>query len=453
MSQVIDLCEDSDDNGELPNIATVPPLPLSRKRPRDKEELELCNDAHPRDENGPRYKTATDSVQFVVRLDLADQVEVSAHNRKRRRVLNNKRFVKNGSEDAHAADHKDIAAAAAASHQMNSDSEQTSRDDGSTNMRSQKVSTSKPQSNASGRQFSVSAWEDRLSELAEYGKIHGHCNVPQRNSEYTKLANWVTYQRRQYKVHLEGKKSKMTTFRIQELESLGFGWGVCITAWEDRLSELAAYSIMQGNCNVPKNYSENTKLAYWVGTQRREYRLHQEGKKSNMTTFRIQELESLGFEWNRHGAAWEDHLNDLADYRIIQGHCNVPQHGSDNLKLAAWVGEQRCQYRLHLKGKSSPMTTFRIQELETLGFEWDNQYAIWEVRLSELADYRNIQGHCNVPAGYSKNTKLANWVAYQRRQYKLHLEGKRSSLTLSRIQVLENIGMHWTALAPHGQTD
>jgi hypothetical protein len=99
------------------------------------------------------------------------------------------------------------------------------------------------------------------------------------------------------------------------------------------------------------------------------------------------------------------------------------------------------------------MTTFRIQELESLGFEWDNQCAIWEVRLSELADYRNIQGHCNVPAGYSKNTKLANWVAYQRRQYRLHLEGKRSSLTLSRIQVLENIGMNWTALALHGKTD
>jgi hypothetical protein len=52
--------------------------------------------------------------------------------------------------------------------------------------------------------------------------------------------------------------------------------GVCNTAWEDRLSELTDYSIIQGDCNVPKNYRENTKLAYWVGTQRREYRLHQE---------------------------------------------------------------------------------------------------------------------------------------------------------------------------------
>jgi hypothetical protein len=31
-------------------------------------------------------------------------------------------------------------------------------------------------------------------------------------------------------------------------------------------------------------------------------------------------------------------------------------------------------------------------------------------RLSELADYRKIHGHCNVPAKYSENTKLGNWV-------------------------------------------
>jgi hypothetical protein len=43
MSQVIDLCEDSDDNGEWPNTVPVPPLPLIRKRPRDKEES--SNDA------------------------------------------------------------------------------------------------------------------------------------------------------------------------------------------------------------------------------------------------------------------------------------------------------------------------------------------------------------------------------------------------------------------------
>jgi hypothetical protein len=146
------------------------------------------------------------------------------------------------------------------------------------------------------------AWEACLSELAGYRKSHGHCNVPQNFSENTKLANWVGTQRKQYNLHLKGKKSRMKLSRIQESESLGFDWGVCATSWEDRLSELGEYRIIQGHCKVPNNCSENTRLAYWVGTQRREYRLHQEGKNSFMTTLRMQELESIGFEWDSRGA-------------------------------------------------------------------------------------------------------------------------------------------------------
>mgnify|MGYP000633025244 CR=1 FL=1 len=94
-----------------------------------------------------------------------------------------------------------------------------------------------------------------------------------------------------------------------------------------------------------------------------------------MTTFRIQELESLGFEWNSHGAAWEDHFNDLANYRIIQGHCNVPQYCSENSKLARWVATQPLNYRLRLEGKTSYITPFRIQALASLGFKWDSRSA------------------------------------------------------------------------------
>jgi hypothetical protein len=101
----------------------------------------------------------------------------------------------------------------------------------------------------------------------------------------------------QYKLHLKGKKSFMTLSRIQELESLGFKWGVCFTAWEDRLKELADYCRIHGHCNAPNRYSENIQLGYWVSRQRTEYGLHLKGKKSALTTYRIQALESLGFKW------------------------------------------------------------------------------------------------------------------------------------------------------------
>ncbi len=276
MSQVIDLCE-GDDNGEWPNAASVPPLPLSRKRRRDKEE-ESSNDAHP--DNGPGNNTATGWAEFVFDLELADEVEVGVSlHMKRRIVTKSERSAKNdaagkiaqtlkeihttekgvGSEDAQAVDHDESheGIAAAASHPMNSDLEPTSRDDGSANKHSQNRSTSKG-----------TAWEDRLSELADYRKIHGHCNVPRNHSENSKLANWVKKQRSNYWLQQAGKKSHMTLFRIKDLESLDFEWTVCVTtAWEDRLSELADYRKIQGHCNVPTRYSENTKLAKWVGNQ------------------------------------------------------------------------------------------------------------------------------------------------------------------------------------------
>jgi hypothetical protein len=136
-----------------------------------------------------------------------------------------------------------------------------------------------------------------LSELADYRRIHGHCNVPKSYSENSRLATWVVHQRSQYMLHVKGKPSQMTLPRIEELESLGFKWGSCVTTWEDRLSELAEYRKTQGHCNVSKNYSENSKLATWVTTQRSQYRWHVEGKTSPMTLSRIMELEKLGFEW------------------------------------------------------------------------------------------------------------------------------------------------------------
>jgi hypothetical protein len=227
------------------------------------------------------------------------------------------------------------------------------------------------------------SWETRISKLADYRKIHGHCNVPRRCSENLQLGTWVGHQRTQYRLLLEGKKSQITLPRVQELESLGFKWKVCFDAWEERLSELADYRKIHGHCNVPKRYSENIQLGTWVGTQRKQYKLHEEGKKSRITLSRIKELENLGFEWRLVSVTtWEARLSELADYRKIHGHCNVPKLYSENIQLGTWVATQRQQYKLHLEGMKSQITIFRIQELEILGFEWSRSSAARKDRLS-----------------------------------------------------------------------
>jgi hypothetical protein len=191
MSEEKDLCEGgSDDNGEWPNTASVPSLPLSRKRPRDEDKP--SSNTHLHNESGHGDKHATVSTEFVNNAS-GDCAQ----------ILQGENATK-----------KDAG---------NVDSEQTSRDDGSANKHSQELSTSKQPSNAWDSY--AAAWGDGLSDLADYHEIHGHCNLPQRYSGNTKLAHWVDGQRSNYRLYQEGKTSSMTLSRIQKLESMGFVWG------------------------------------------------------------------------------------------------------------------------------------------------------------------------------------------------------------------------------------
>jgi hypothetical protein len=99
------------------------------------------------------------------------------------------------------------------------------------------------------------------------------------------------------------------------------------------------------------------------------------------------------------------------------------------------------------------MTAYRMQALESLAFEQDSRGASWEDRLSELAEYHKIHGHCNVPGRYSENIQLGRWVGTQRSHYRLQQEGKRSQMTLARIQALESLNFEWKSPIGRGGRD
>ena len=68
----------------------------------------------------------------------------------------------------------------------------------------------------------------------------------------------------------------------------------------------------------------------------------------------------------------------------------------------------------------------------------------WYKKYEELRQYKDSEGHCNVPYKYSDNKSLARWVSHQRTQYKCMRQGKPSSMTEQRIQHLESIGFQWS---------
>ena len=53
-----------------------------------------------------------------------------------------------------------------------------------------------------------------------------------------------------------------------------------------------------------------------------------------------------------------------------------------------------------MEGKSFPITQDRIDILNDVGFIWDPSQDTFDLRLSQLVEYKEANGDCNVPMGY-----------------------------------------------------
>ena len=168
-------------------------------------------------------------------------------------------------------------------------------------------------------------WETQFKELRVYHMHTGHCKVPARFKANPKLGRWVMTQRRQFTLLMQGFPSALTTDRIQRLEQLGFTWSVRpepVTTWNKKFHELKTYKTAFGTCMVPQRYTSNPQLGTWVHTQRRQYKLRIEGKKSSMTGEKVDALNSIGFNWDA-----KHTNNDFSGLKSIGG--RVPRSVSD----------------------------------------------------------------------------------------------------------------------------
>lgn len=129
-------------------------------------------------------------------------------------------------------------------------------------------------------------WLHQYEKIVEYYTKHGNCDVPK---AYPELGIWVHSQRINY------KKKRLSTEQILLLERIGFCWSFyALTPWEDRLEELRLYKKKHGDCLVPR---QSGQLGTWVNRQRKEYKYLMDGKKTAMTSERINKLNEVGFAW------------------------------------------------------------------------------------------------------------------------------------------------------------
>jgi hypothetical protein len=88
------------------------------------------------------------------------------------------------------------------------------------------------------------------------------------------------------------KKESIAYDHLSRHWKLGFRMEALGSTWEDRLSRLADYQ--SRHCNVPLEYSENTKLGGWVHTKGS---IQVAARRKDITDdhLRIQDWKRLGF--------------------------------------------------------------------------------------------------------------------------------------------------------------
>ncbi|KAL7544248.1 hypothetical protein ACHAWF_007625 [Thalassiosira exigua] len=143
---------------------------------------------------------------------------------------------------------------------------------------------------------------------------------------------------------------------------------------------------------------------------------------------------------------------ELKRYKSTHGDTLVPATYPANPSLSTWVDNTRQWYRIRMEAeKFDIMTDEKIEQLNAIGFVWNQFDHNWNVRYEELKEYIAEHGNALVPHPYSRNQSLSHWVDRQRRLYKRRQEEsdpyhKEEILKSGRIEKLNEIGFTWDAL-------
>lgn len=280
-------------------------------------------------------------------------------------------------------------------------------------------------------------WNEMFDRLRQYQALNGNADVPSGWKEDPKLAVWVSHQRQRR------KQEQLSDKKLKLLTSLGLTWkSRDVGTWEDRLAEVAAFKANHGHCDIPLNYSENPKLGRFVNNMRTQ---RNSGK---LAANRIAKLDALGFAWGARSmaevgaeginAGWKMRFDELLRFEEANGHCKVPNEWPENLEIGHWVNHQRYSKKC---GQLHPK---REEMLNEIGFDWGlARDEVWHERYAQLVEFKNLNGHCDVPYNYSENRDLGTWTIRQRETR------KKNKLTPEREALLNEIGFTWAIRNSH----
>jgi superfamily II DNA or RNA helicase len=194
-------------------------------------------------------------------------------------------------------------------------------------------------------------------------------------------------------------------------------------AWEYRYEQLKEFHKINGKCVVPRNY-HNKQLAYWVGSQRKNY------NKGLLNKERIDKLNELNFQWDPLFEQWLLWFKELEKYYKEFGTTTMPTgYSVNNFNLEKWATRTRRSY------KHGKLSKEQVDLLEGIGFSWHKRSDNWIQMYNELVEFKNENGNCDISKRtHTDKLKLAHWTYKQRKEY------REGNLSDERIKKLEAIG-------------
>ena len=274
-------------------------------------------------------------------------------------------------------------------------------------------------------------WERNFALLKHYKEREGHCNVPYSyEEEGIKLGSWLNTQR------VALKREKLDESYQRRLEALGVVWDLFGDQWDRTFALLEQFKYCEGHCNVPDRHEENSiKLGAWLGLQRTAMR------RGKLDESRKRRLDDLGVIWDPIADEWERNFALLEQFKKREGHCNVPHsHEEDGVKLGMWLDRLR---QVKKGNASGNLSLEQIERLEALGVSWGVFEDQWERKFALLEQFKEREGHCNVPQSHEEEgVKLGLWL-HNLRQVRRENTCRGGNLSMEQIERLDKLGMRW----------
>lgn len=309
----------------------------------------------------------------------------------------------------------------------------------------------------------TTSFEDRIEQLTEYKKEHGHVRVTMGQNK--NLAIFVNHMRGARRDPKKTNGVKLTEDRIAALDVLEFDWAPPRTkirwsanegreeniTFDERIAQLEAFKEANGHVTVSRK--DDRSLSAFC------HHMREDRSKAKLSDEGIKALDEVGFIWevdksDKSEQPWvtfQDRIEQLKTFKEEHEHFRVT--AKDDRALSLFCSDVRSAHRPESK---KTLTEERTKALDDIGFEWNPPKTVqptsFEERIGQLMAFKEKHGHVRVTERFDK--KLASYCN-NLRQARRKPEAGVMNISEERIKALDELGFEWNIVnrsGPKGET-